>query len=185
MTDRPAITDPAVAMALDDIRRTLSEMGARLTGLEKSCGWPIPPVEIIAGKSIGRREPPQHIAGTASAATAADNWGGLPPAKKPMLVIESCFMPQCGGEPSLRETFAPDGVRKFFVTCLVCQAGGLSCPDRATAIKAWNLIPRAGGYKIRTGPIVADPRGSGDDLPNDTEPDGAAADRRPGGKTTP
>jgi hypothetical protein len=41
------ITDPAVAMALDDIRRTLSAFDARIAAMEKSRAHPLPPVEII------------------------------------------------------------------------------------------------------------------------------------------
>jgi hypothetical protein len=42
-----AIADPAVAMALDDIRRILSAMDARIAAMEKSRAHPLPQVEII------------------------------------------------------------------------------------------------------------------------------------------
>jgi hypothetical protein len=47
MTDRPDIADPAVAMALDDIHRTLSAFDARISAIERSLAHPMAPGEII------------------------------------------------------------------------------------------------------------------------------------------
>lgn len=47
MSNRPTITDPAVAMALDDIRRTLSDMQGQIDALRRSRAHPLPPVEVL------------------------------------------------------------------------------------------------------------------------------------------